>query len=144
MLWSGLYPSRKHLTWLLCSEIIHDRLQLPGAFGRSLWTALALKSPVGEWSCTCKSVNYEIFFWTTDGPYKPPYYHNCRHRNHYPIGLFSLKRSNFKLFLSLWRGIGSWSYFLFTFHTLKVIHKPANQLFSDHFALLWPLQNVQN
>ena len=27
MLWSGLYPSKKHLTWLLCSDIIiHDRL----------------------------------------------------------------------------------------------------------------------
>ena len=26
VLWSGLYPSQKHLAWLLCSGIIHDRL----------------------------------------------------------------------------------------------------------------------
>ena len=56
-LWSSLYPSQKHLTWLLCSGIIHDRLRLPGApshaFGWSRWAALALKSPLGEWSCIC-------------------------------------------------------------------------------------------
>ena len=28
MLWSGLYPSQKHLAWLLCSGIIHGRLAL--------------------------------------------------------------------------------------------------------------------
>jgi len=26
VLWSGLYPSQKHLAWLLCSGIIHDHL----------------------------------------------------------------------------------------------------------------------
>jgi len=32
-LWSGLYPSKKHLAWLLCSGIIHDRLAAAsGAF----------------------------------------------------------------------------------------------------------------
>ena len=55
MLWSGLYPSQKHLTWLLCSGIIHVRLRQPEspshAFG-----ILALKSPVGEWSCICVCV----------------------------------------------------------------------------------------
>ena len=44
-------------TWLLFSGIIHDRLRLPGApshsFGRSHRAALALESPVGEWSCIC-------------------------------------------------------------------------------------------
>jgi len=26
VLWSGLYPSQKHLAWLLCSGIIHGCL----------------------------------------------------------------------------------------------------------------------
>ena len=26
MFWSGLYPSQKHLAWLLCSGMIHDCL----------------------------------------------------------------------------------------------------------------------
>ena len=33
VLWPGLYPSQKHLAWLLCSGIIHDRLAAArGAF----------------------------------------------------------------------------------------------------------------
>ena len=33
MLWSGLYPSQKHLAWLLCSGIIHGCLAAArGAF----------------------------------------------------------------------------------------------------------------
>ena len=33
VLWSGLYPSQKHLAWLLCSGIIHDCLAAArGAF----------------------------------------------------------------------------------------------------------------
>jgi len=33
VLWSGLYPSHKHLAWLLCSGIIGDRLAVArGAF----------------------------------------------------------------------------------------------------------------
>ena len=33
VLWSGLYTSRKHLAWLLCSGIIHERLAAArGAF----------------------------------------------------------------------------------------------------------------
>ena len=33
MLWSGLYPSKKHLARLLCSAIIHDHLAAArGAF----------------------------------------------------------------------------------------------------------------
>ena len=33
VLWSGLYPSQKHLAWLLCSGLIHGRLAAArGAF----------------------------------------------------------------------------------------------------------------
>ena len=36
VLWSGLYPSQKHLAGLLCSGIIYDRLAAPrGAFHMS-------------------------------------------------------------------------------------------------------------
>ena len=54
-------------------------------------------------------------------------YHNCRHRNHNFLGLFSLKRSNFKVFLSLQRGIGSWSK-LFSLH---VSHFESNPQISQ-------------
>ena len=56
---------KKHLTWLLCSGTILDRLRLPEAplhaFGRTLWAALALKSPVGEWPCTCVCVCMYVY-----------------------------------------------------------------------------------
>ena len=35
VLWSALYPSQKHLTLLLCSGIIHDRLQQPEALSHA-------------------------------------------------------------------------------------------------------------
>ena len=53
VLWSGLGCEMR-------SVIIHDRMLLPGAplhaLGRSRLAALALKSPVGEWSCICMYV----------------------------------------------------------------------------------------
>ena len=45
MLWSGLYPSQKHLAWLLfCSGIIHDRLAAArGAFHMHLADPVELR-----------------------------------------------------------------------------------------------------
>ena len=38
VLWSGLYPSQKHLAWLLCSGIIHDRLAAARGAFTCIWS----------------------------------------------------------------------------------------------------------
>ena len=51
MLWSGLYPSQKHLGWLLCSGIIRDRLAAAraplNAFSRSRLSCALRNSAFG-------------------------------------------------------------------------------------------------
>ena len=74
MLWYGLYPKQKHLTWLLSEGIIHDRLRLSGLLHMhsvdSVELPLTLKRLVGEWSCICmyahasKKTEYTFFVQT--------------------------------------------------------------------------------
>ena len=71
VLWSGLYTSQKNI-WLGCfapgSFMTVWRLPVAPshAFGRSRWAALALKSPVGEWSCNNTYIHtyiHTIWMW---------------------------------------------------------------------------------
>ena len=83
MLWSGLYPSQKHLAWQLCAGIIRDHLAAArGAFHMHLADPVRLHSAFGlrvrvisrhtynfvlGWSCkaTLSILTYISFYEST-------------------------------------------------------------------------------
>ena len=68
MLWSSLYPSQKHLAWLLCSGIIHGRLaaaRAPFTCIRPIPLSCALRNSAFGLQVRVISRQYTVLYYYT-------------------------------------------------------------------------------